>query len=80
MPDATPMRTTRDLDADSLESAQTTAEQRGLSIGAVDSDLAGRSLESSQPITVRNGIRLFPVREGAQPVTPELIESLLDEA
>lgn len=32
------------------------------------------------PAVVRNGIRLFPLREGAGVVTPELVRELLEES
>jgi hypothetical protein len=74
------MRTTLNLDDDVLESARALAEQRGQPIGAVISDLVRRSLSPAQPVAAsRNGIRLFPVRPEAAPVTPELIKELLEE-
>lgn len=74
------VRTTLNLDDDVLESARALAAQRRQPIGAVISDLARRSLAPQQPIaSTRNGIRLFPVRADAAPVTPELIRELLEE-
>jgi hypothetical protein len=74
-----PMRTTLTLDDDVLASARALAAQRGVSIGTIISDLARRSLISSQPPTTRNGIPLFPVRPGASPVTPELVNALAED-
>ncbi len=72
------MLTTLDLDDDVLASARALAEQRHQSIDTVISELARRGLAPASP-AVRNGIRLFPVREGAEPVTPELVRELLEE-
>lgn len=73
------MRTTINIDDDVLASARTLSEQRRQPIGAVISELIRRGLEPAEHGAVRNGIVLFPVRSGAQPVTPELIAELLDE-
>ena len=80
MLEALRMRTVLNLDDDVLESARAIAAQRGLPIDTVVSDLIRRSLAPSQAAVTRNGIRLFPVREGAGPVTPELVRVLLEEA
>lgn len=74
------MRTTLTLDDDVLEAARALAEARGISIGAVVSELARRGLAPPSAGAVRNGIRLFPVREGAGRVTPEVVRALLEEA
>jgi hypothetical protein len=74
------MRTTLTLDDDVLASARALAAQRGVPIGAVISDLARRSLApTTQPAATRNGIRLFPVRPDASPVTPELVKTLAED-
>lgn len=73
------MEATLNLDDDVLESARAIADQKGVSIGSVVSDLIRRGLEPSRSSATRNGIRLFPVREGAGPVTPELVKALLEE-
>lgn len=74
------MRTTLTLDDDILESARAIAEVRGVSIGAVISDLARASLAAPRGgDRVRNGIVLFPVRPDAERVTPDLVRRLLDE-
>lgn len=74
-----PMLTTIDLDDDVLASARALAEQRRQSLDTVISELARRGLTPASP-AVRNGIRLFPVREGAGPVTPEIVRELLEES
>ena len=73
------MRTTLNLDDDVLEAARALSQQRGQAIGTVVSELARRSLTPANAGTVRNGIRLFPARAGAGPVTPDLVKRLLDE-
>jgi hypothetical protein len=73
------MRTTLTLDDDVLTSARALAAQRGVPIGTIISDLARRSLASAPPAATRNGIRLFPVRPGAGPVTPELVKTLSED-
>lgn len=73
------MEATLNLDDDVLESARAIADQKGLPIGTVVSDLIRRGLEPSRRSVTRNGIRLFPVREGAGPVTPELVKALMEE-
>ncbi len=73
------MRTTLNLDDDVLQAARALPRRRGKPIGVVISELIRHGLGASQPAEVRNGIRLFPVREGAGTVTPELVRALLDE-
>src|SRR5436305_375634 len=72
------MRTTLTLDDDVLASARALAAQRGVPIGTIVSDLARRGLAPDQPTAARNGIRLFPVRPDAGPVTPDLVKTLGD--
>lgn len=73
------MRTTLTLDDDVLATARALAAQRGVSVGTIVSDLARRGLAPAQPSATRNGIRLFPVRPGAGPVTPELVKAMAEE-
>jgi hypothetical protein len=73
------MRTTLSLDDDVLATARALAAQRGVSIGTIVSDLVRRGLAPAQPGVTRNGIRLFPVRPDAGPVTPELVKILAED-
>lgn len=73
------MRTTITLDDDVLASARSLAAQRGVPVGTIVSELARRGLAPTQPGATRNGIRLFPVRPDAGPVTPELIKTLAED-
>jgi hypothetical protein len=73
------MRITLALDDEVLASARALAAQRGVSIGTIISDLARRGLAPTQATATRNGIRLFPTRPDAGPVTPELVKALAEE-
>lgn len=79
MRDAELVRTTLTLDDDILEAARKLSEARGVPIGVIISELARRALAPSTPSAVRNGIRLFPVREAAGIVTAEMVSELLEE-
>ncbi len=74
------MRTTLNLDDDVLETARTLAVRQEQSLGKVISGLLRRAVEP--PVVAsseRNGIPLFPVSQGARPVTPEVVSELLDK-
>lgn len=74
------MRTTLKLDEDVLAAARALAQQQDKTLGEVVSELARRGLQPAAAApTVRNGIRLLPVREGARPATLELVNRLRDE-
>jgi hypothetical protein len=73
------MRTTLNLDDDVLQAARALSRRRGKPIGVVISELIRRGLGPSESVEVRNGIRLFPVREDAGTVTPEMVRALLEE-
>lgn len=74
------MRTTLAIDDDVLNTAKAIARQRGVSLGEVVSDLARQALRKPTPGDVRSGIALLPGREGAGPVTLEIVNRLRDEA
>jgi hypothetical protein len=75
------MRTTLAIDDDVLIAAKHLAERQSKSVGAVVSDLARQGLarDARNARLERNGILLLPVREGATPVTLELVNQLRDE-
>jgi hypothetical protein len=74
------MRTTLNLDDDVLETAKSLATRDRKPLGSVISDLLRHAVEPPpSPQQVRNGIPLFPVSQGARPVTPEIVNELLDE-
>ena len=74
------MRTTLSIDDDVLAAAKAMASLQHKSVGDVISALARQALRPSQPSgNTRNGVPLLPVRAGATPVTPELVNQLRDE-
>jgi hypothetical protein len=78
--EATPMRTTLNIDDDVLAAAKKIAATERKNVGTVISALARQALRpvpSSR--TTRNGIALLPVRAGASIVTSELVRQLQEE-
>lgn len=74
------MRTTLSIDDDVLAAAKAIASLQHKSVGEVISALTRQALRPSHPSGhTRNGIPLLPVRAGATPVTPELVNQLRDE-
>jgi len=74
------MRTTVELEDDVLCAVEELAQQQGVSIGKVLSDLARQALTKQQPsMTVRNGIPLFPIQPNAGITTLEIVNQLRDE-
>jgi hypothetical protein len=75
------MRTTLTIDDDVLAAAKHLAEREHRTVGEVISSLARQALvpvgRSSR--NERNGIPLLPSRQGASPVTLELVNQLRDE-
>jgi len=74
------MRTTLELEDDILSAVEKLAQQQGVSVGKVLSDLARQALADLNPATERNGIPLFPIQPDAKPVTLEIVNQLRDEA
>ena len=80
MLDATPMRTTLDIDADVLQAAKEIASSRGATTGRILSELARQALEPRRTPRVRNGVPLMPRRpKGSPRPTMELVNRLRDE-
>lgn len=73
------MRTTLDIDDDVLAAAKELAAMQRKSAGEVLSELARQALRPSGQETARNGVPLLPPRADAGPVTPEVVDRLLDE-
>jgi hypothetical protein len=74
------MRTTLSIDDDVLAAAKAMASLQRKSVGEVISALTRQALRPAQPSgNTRNGVPLLPVRAGATPVTPELVNQLRDE-
>lgn len=82
MREASGMRTTLNLDDDVLETAKNLAAVKRVSLSRVISDTMRDALGPTPglPRRRRNGILLFPVRSGADVVTPEHIAALNDES
>jgi len=75
------MRTTLAIDDDIMATAKHLAQREHKSVGAVISALARRGMERETLACSqqRNGVPLLPRRQGASPVTPELVNQLRDE-
>lgn len=73
------MRTTLTLDDDVLAAARQLAHESGQSLGSVVSDLARRTITATEPVHVRNGIRLLPPSASGSVVTMEDVNQLRDE-
>jgi hypothetical protein len=73
------MRTTLTIDDDVLAAAREIAAQKRQSVGEVVSDLARRSLQSSEAPSERSGIPLLPVCNKETRVTLDLVNKLRDE-
>lgn len=73
------MRTTLNLDPDVLRAVRHLARERGLSLGEVVSELARRALEPPREVRYRGDFPVFQVREGAAPLTPDMVEEALDD-
>jgi len=74
------MRTTLRIDDDVLAAAKGLAVRQHKSVGEVISALTRKALlPTVKQRDVRNGLPLLPVRAGAEPVTPELVNQLRDE-
>ena len=73
------MQTTLDLEDDILDAVEALAQEQGVPLGKVLSDLARQALTQPKTLTVRNGVPLFPVQPGAGVATLDLINCLRDE-
>jgi len=74
------MRTTLTIDDDVLAAAKRLAARQHRSVGEVISALARQALRPTMASRTRNGVPLLPVREGAAPVTRELVNQMRDES
>jgi hypothetical protein len=80
MRDARRMRTTLDIDDDLLASIRDFAEYERISLGRAVSDILRKSME--QPVEeweIKNGVPLMPHSPGEPPLTPEMVQQMLDE-
>jgi len=74
------MRTTLSIDDDVLKTARALARERGLSVGAILSQLARRGLQPSAPITYRDNFPVFEVQETTAVFGPDEVAEALDVA
>jgi hypothetical protein len=73
------VRTTLDIEDDVLSAAREIAQQQGVSMGKILSDLARQSLIRRVDVSTCQGVPLFPVRPDSGVVTLKLINQLRDE-
>jgi hypothetical protein len=73
------MRTTVNLDDDLLRAAKSLARQRGESLGVVVSKLLREALAPEPDLAYDLDVPVFVVREGATPITPEMVEAAGEE-
>jgi plasmid stability protein len=73
------MRTTLNLEDDVLRALRSLARERGESLGAVASALIRRALRPPERVTYTSDFPVFTVREGAPPLTPEMVSDALEE-
>jgi hypothetical protein len=73
------MRTTLNLDDDVLHAIRSLAREQGESLGNVVSSLVRRALRPPAEIGYDSDVPVFMVRENAPPITPEMVESALEE-
>lgn len=72
------MRTTLEISDDVLAAARSLAAEKDVSLGAAVSELARRGLQTGRT-AVENDLPVFEVPHGAGPITPEMVDALLDE-
>jgi hypothetical protein len=73
------MRTTLAIGDDVLVAAKAIAQERGMTLGDVVTELARRSLQRPASQSSRNGIPLLPLRKPDALVTLETVNALRDE-
>lgn len=73
------MRTTINLDDDLLRAIRSIARERGESMGSVVSSLVREALRRPESIQYEMDVPVFEVREDAPPITPEMVQSALED-
>ncbi len=73
------MRTTLNLEDEVLRAVRSLARERGESLGDVVSSLLRRALRPEPELRYEHEIPVFAVRENAPPITPEMVESALED-
>ncbi len=74
------MRTTVNLDADVMRAVRSLARERDESLGTVISALVREALSPPAQVTYEQDFPVFQVREGSPPITPEMVESALEDS
>ena len=74
------MRTTVNLDEEVLRAVKSLARDRRQSLGEVISSLVREALRPPERVSYEADFPVFHVREGAPPITPEMVESALEES
>lgn len=72
------MRTTLSIDDDVVVAAKELARERGLSLGAVISELARIGLAPAR-VSVEGDLPVIRVPAGTPAITPEMVRRALDE-
>jgi hypothetical protein len=74
------VRTTLDIEDDVLQAAKEIAASRGLTAGAVVSELIRKALQPSEDrASLRNGVPILSRRSGSPVMTMQLVNQLRDE-
>ncbi|MEX2528466.1 MAG: antitoxin [Gemmatimonadota bacterium] len=73
------MRTTVNLDDDVMRAVRSLAREKGESLGTVISSLVRDALRPPDTLEYEMDVPVFRVREGAAPITPEMVQSALEE-
>ncbi len=74
------MRTTINLDDEVLRTVRSLARERDESLGTVISALVRKALRPPDQVTFEEDFPVFQVREGSPPITPEMVESALEDS
>jgi hypothetical protein len=74
------VRTTVNLDDDVLRAVRSIARERRESLGSVISALIRTALRQPVEASYEGDFPVFHVREGAPPITPEMVESALEDS
>jgi hypothetical protein len=72
------MRTTLNLEDELLRAVRSLAKERNESLGAVVSSLLRRTLRPEPELGYEQDVPVFMVKENAPPITPEMVESALE--
>jgi plasmid stability protein len=73
------MRTTINLDDDVMRAIRSIARERGESLGSVVSSLVREALRGPESVPYEMDVPVFQVREDAAPITPEMVQSALED-